>query len=126
MKAWICSTYDDIDGRKAIVVWGDTRGKARSQAVDCDELGEPEFIDVDCCRAKWADGMQDMLESDFQLEQLKRGWIWRLEAGEEIDSSTLPLIEKYGGTIDTFINAYEETNAPIKYGENGFYEEESK
>lgn len=125
MKAWICS-YDDGDSNHSTVVWNKTSGRAKAYAAFCGDLGDPDFTQVSCRRAKWADGMMGMSESDFQLEQLKRDWVWRLAAGEEIDSSTLPLIEKYGGTIDTFINAYEEMDAPIKYGENGFYEEESK
>ena len=123
MKAWKCSTYDDIVGELAVIVWADTSGKAKSFATDNDQLGEPEFTQIHCKRAKWADGMQSMLETDFQIEELKHGWVWCLEQGEEINSSTLPMIEKYGGTIDTFAHAYEETNAPIQYGENGFYEE---
>ncbi|KRL47275.1 hypothetical protein FD37_GL002413 [Levilactobacillus spicheri DSM 15429] len=65
-----------------------------------------------------------MDEGKLEVEELRHGWSWQLPDGQLVDHDTVPLIEKYGGTVSDFYKTYLKQTSPIKYDENGFYEEE--
>ncbi|MDT7019320.1 hypothetical protein RIN67_03015 [Levilactobacillus namurensis] len=123
MKAWICSAYDPLEGELAMVAWGETAGKAKSSVVGDERLGEAEFLEIKCRRAAWADDMSEMPWEKFEIEKLRHGWSWYLPDGRLVDSKTVPLIEKFGGTVSEFYKAYVKHTAPLGYSEDGFYEE---
>lgn len=123
MKAWKCSTFDDIEGELAVIVWAEGRGKAKSFVVGDERLGDPDFTWIHCRRASWADELQGLTEDELEIEEIKQGWTWNLPEGEVVDADALPLIQKYGGTLNKFYAAYENPHTPLRYGEDGFYEE---
>ena len=47
MKAWIVTQKDEFG---ALVIFAETRGKARSIAIRCDEFDSCEFCDIDVRR----------------------------------------------------------------------------
>jgi hypothetical protein len=72
MKAW--SVTVDPDEGSSIIVWAETRGKAKTKAMRETDY-DMDFIDIRPLRAKWADGYGDM--DNIPIEDfLENGWGW--------------------------------------------------
>lgn len=121
IKAWVCSF--EADYRYSKIYWAESPGKAKVLATGDDEIGSPEFIEIECRRCQWADKYQNLQQEKLEIEELKHGWAWLWPDGEFVDSDALPLIEKYGGTVDKFYSAFCKKNTLLRY-ENEFYEVE--
>ena len=108
MKAYEISYFTYEYGNLTKIVWAETAGKAKSQGVHDDELGDPSFTDLSAVRIKWADDMQSLDDNQLFLERVKHGrYFYRDSSGDSIISDeTLPLIEKVGG-IDRFDKLYD-------------------
>ena len=77
MKAWVVSDLYDEYGT---VVFAETRGKARSEALHTDTCEEMRYIEIQPRRAKWADKMyrglreMDWCDKDDRIFLVKNGW----------------------------------------------------
>lgn len=102
MKAYEISYFTDEYGNLSKIVWAETAGKAKSQGVDDDELGDPLFTDINVKRVKWADDMQNLNESALLIERLKQGYSFYYDPYNDdviMSRDTIPLIEKVGGLV---------------------------
>lgn len=72
MKAW--SVIVDPEEGASIIVWAETRGKAKTSAMKETDY-DMDYVDIRPRRAKWADGYSDMDDIPTEV-YLENGWCW--------------------------------------------------
>ena len=112
MKAYEC-IYEAGEDACVNVYWAETPGKAKSQALYDDELGNPEcFTDIYVRRAPWADELEHASEYTFLLESLRQGWIYDWYDDERhkdryLDEEAVPVLEQVG-SLENYWKLYDE------------------
>lgn len=97
MKAWYCRWYNDHDS--SVVVWAETRGKARHQAAN--EMGDAwEWMTIQAKRLPAADGLTDAdLTPQWWLDH--GYWVTCSWCDEPLRSDDSPIVTAY----DAYCNA---------------------
>lgn len=117
IKAYEC-IYEEWDANYVNVYWAETPGKAKSQALHDDELGDPDcFTDIYVRRAPWADELEHASEYTFLLESLRQGWIYdwyddELRKDRYLDEEAVPVLEQVG-SLENYWKLYDEGKIKI-------------
>lgn len=111
LKAYEVSC-DGSDFPHSEICWAMTPGQAKARFTNSEEMEYPEFIDLQCKRAEWADDFQNLPAGDFLIEELKRGYGYYLVSplpdGDEWLSKDDVAFIKWAGGMDNVCHYFED------------------
>ncbi|KZU52346.1 hypothetical protein [Lactiplantibacillus plantarum] len=114
MKAYKVS-YHNYWGDMGKIIFADTPGKAKYQAIGSDGFDDAEFTDLGCERAEYADNHENDLQLDFDLLMIDNGWIFGLEDSRElVNKDSRNMVIKCGG-VDKLLTAFEDNEVSYDY-----------
>lgn len=119
MKAYKVS-YEDYWGNMAKIIFAETSGKAKYQAIGSDGFEDAEFTELSCKRAKYADNHENDSQLDFDLLMIDNGWLFTPEDSRElVDEDSRNMVIKFGG-IDNLFTAFENGEVDYDYENDVF------